>query len=99
MDADDLLREKFGLAYHEVPNRFLLVVEAVEARIATVAIIAEYNRETDRVTIEKTFEDLVKLVGDMGVEDQRAVREELNDEKLAVFDLTMPFAVAWVWVG
>jgi type I restriction enzyme R subunit len=53
-----------------------------------VAIIAAYNRETDRVTIEKTFEELVKLVGEMGEEDQRAVREGLGDEeRLAVFDV------------
>jgi type I restriction enzyme R subunit len=51
------------------------------------AIIAEYNRETDRVTIEKTFEELVKLVGEMGEEDQRAVREGLDEENLAVFDV------------
>ena len=50
-------------------------------------IIAEYNRETDRVTIEKTFEELVKLVGAMGEEDQRAVREGLDEEDLAVFDV------------
>lgn len=52
-----------------------------------MAIIADYNRETDRVTIEKTFEELVKLVGEMGEEDQRAVREGLDEENLAVFDV------------
>lgn len=52
-----------------------------------LAIIADYNRETDRVTIEKTFEELVKLVGEMGEEDQRAVREGLDEENLAVFDV------------
>ncbi|MCB9759142.1 MAG: type I restriction endonuclease subunit R [Alphaproteobacteria bacterium] len=51
-----------------------------------MAIIAEYNRETDRVTIEKTFDELVRLVGEMGEEDQRAVREGLDEENLAVFD-------------
>ena len=51
------------------------------------AIIADYNRETDRVTIEKTFDELVKLVGEMGEEDQRAVREGLDEENLAVFDV------------
>lgn len=52
-----------------------------------MAIIADYNRETDRVTIEKTFEELVKLVGELGEEDQRAVREGLDEENLAVFDV------------
>lgn len=50
-------------------------------------IIAEYNRETDRVTIEKTFEELVKFVQEMDEEDHRAVREDLNEENLAVFDV------------
>ncbi|TDP63613.1 type I restriction endonuclease subunit R [Bradymonas sediminis] len=51
------------------------------------AIIADYNRETDRVTIEETFEELVKLVGEMGKEEQRAMREDLDEENLAVFDV------------
>jgi len=50
-------------------------------------IIEEYNRETDRVTIEKTFEQLVKFVGDLSEEDQRSVKEGLNEEQLPVFDL------------
>lgn len=52
-----------------------------------VAIIADYNRETDRVSIEKTFEELVKLVGDLSSEEQRSVREGLDEEHLAVFDV------------
>ena len=50
-------------------------------------IIAEYNREKDRVTIEKTFEDLLRFVSDMNEEENRAVREGLDEESLAVFDL------------
>ncbi len=50
-------------------------------------IIQDYNRETDRVTIEQTFEELLKLVQDLSVEDTRAVREGLSEEYLAVFDL------------
>lgn len=50
-------------------------------------IIAEYNREKDRVTIEKTFEDLLRFVSDMNEEKNRAVREGLDEESLAVFDL------------
>jgi type I restriction enzyme R subunit len=52
-----------------------------------MAILAAYNRETDRVTIEETFDELLRLVGEMGDEDQRAVREGLDEEKLAVFDV------------
>ncbi|MFS0514832.1 type I restriction endonuclease subunit R [Nostoc sp. UIC 10607] len=51
------------------------------------AIMEEYNQETEQVTIEKTFEDLLNLVKDLSEEDSRAVREGLNEEYLAVFDL------------
>jgi len=50
-------------------------------------IVAEYNREKDRVTIEKTFEALLQLMGEMSDEEGRAVREGLDEESLAVFDL------------
>jgi len=52
-------------------------------------IVAAYNREKDRVTIEKTFEALLKLMGEMDDEERRAVREGLDEESLAVFDLLM----------
>ncbi|MBW4614149.1 MAG: type I restriction endonuclease subunit R [Desmonostoc vinosum HA7617-LM4] len=50
-------------------------------------VIQNYNRETDRVAIEQTFEELLKLVKDLSEEDTRAVREGLSEEHLAVFDL------------
>jgi len=50
-------------------------------------IVAEYNREKDRVTTEKTFEALLQLMGEMSDEESRAVREGLDEESLAVFDL------------
>ena len=50
-------------------------------------IVAEYNREKDRVTIEKTFEALLKFVDEMDKEESRAMREGLDEESLAVFDL------------
>jgi len=51
------------------------------------AIVAEYNREKDRVTIERTFEDLFTLVQALDEEESRAVREGLDEESLAIFDL------------
>ena len=51
------------------------------------ALVDEYNREKDRVTIEKTFEALLKLVQEMDEEESRAVREGLDEESLAIFDL------------
>lgn len=50
-------------------------------------IVAEYNREKNRVVIEKTFEDLLKFVEGLDVEENRAVREGLDEESLAIFDL------------
>jgi type I restriction enzyme R subunit len=50
-------------------------------------IVAEYNREKDRVTIEQTFAALMKLVEEMDGEQERAVREGLNEETLAIYDL------------
>ena len=50
-------------------------------------IVAGYNREKDRVTIEQTFEDLFKLVEALDEEESRAVREGLDEESLAIFDL------------
>ena len=50
-------------------------------------IVAEYNREKDRVTIERTFEALLKLVQELDDEESRAIREGLDEESLAVFDL------------
>ena len=51
------------------------------------AVIAEYNREKDRVTIDRTFEALLKLVQALDEEERRAVREGLDEESLAIFDL------------
>jgi type I restriction enzyme, R subunit len=50
-------------------------------------IVAEYNREKDRATIEKTFEVLLRFVGELDEEDSRALREGLDEESLAIFDL------------
>ena len=50
-------------------------------------IVADYNREKDRVTIEQTFEELMKEVKAIDEEEHRAMREGLDDETLALFDL------------
>ena len=50
-------------------------------------IVSEYNREKDRATIEQTFEALFKLVQELDDEAHRAVREGLDEESLAIFDL------------
>ena len=50
-------------------------------------VVAAYNREKDRLTIERTFEALLKLEQELDDEERRAVREGLDEESLAVFDL------------
>jgi type I restriction enzyme R subunit len=50
-------------------------------------IIAEYNKEKDRITIEDTFAELLKFIDDLDEEDRRAMREGLSEEDLALFDL------------
>ena len=50
-------------------------------------IVADYNREKDRVTIEETFERLVDLANSLSVEQRRAAEEGLTEEELALFDL------------
>ncbi len=50
-------------------------------------VVAEYNREKEQLTIEKTFEALLKLVDALDEEERRAMREGLDEESLALFDL------------
>ena len=50
-------------------------------------IVAEYNREKDRVTIEKTFDELLKFEQSLEDEEKRSLREGLDEESLAIFDL------------
>jgi type I restriction enzyme R subunit len=50
-------------------------------------IIAGYNREKDRTTVEETFRQLVELVKSLDEEQKRATREGLNEDELALFDL------------
>ena len=50
-------------------------------------IIAEYNGEKDRVTIEATFEALMRFVRDLDEEARRAMREGLDEETQSLFDL------------
>ena len=50
-------------------------------------IVADYNREKDRVTIEETFRRLTELMDELDAEQRRAVEEGLSEDELAIFDL------------
>lgn len=50
-------------------------------------IIAAYNQDKDRATIEATFAQLTDVLAALDVEQQRAVQEGLSEDQLALFDL------------
>jgi type I restriction enzyme R subunit len=50
-------------------------------------IVADYNREKDRTTIEETFARLIDLVNSLDAEQRRAAEEGLTEDELALFDL------------
>lgn len=97
----DKLRREFDRQPHK-NTTVMSLSDAVEKRLRRMVqrnplrmdlydryrkIIDAYNRETDRVTVEETFEELVKFVDELTDEEQRTVREGLDEEHLAVFDL------------
>ena len=50
-------------------------------------IIEEYNTGKGYAAIKAIFDKLVDFYGDLSEEAKRAIREELTDEELAVFDM------------
>jgi len=50
-------------------------------------IVADYNRQKDRVTIEETFAKLMDLARSLDAEQRRAAEEGLSEDELALFDL------------
>jgi type I restriction enzyme R subunit len=52
-------------------------------------IVADYNKEKDRTTIEETFRRLIELMDSLDEEQKRATREGLAEDELALFDLLL----------
>ena len=50
-------------------------------------IVDGYNSEKDRVTIERTFEALLKFHNELTEEESRAMKEKLSNETLVFFDM------------
>ena len=50
-------------------------------------IVAAYNREKNRATVEETFRRLTALMYELDAEQRRAVEEGLSEDELALFDL------------
>jgi type I restriction enzyme, R subunit len=57
-------------------------------------IVAAYNQDKDRATIEETFARLMALSMSMDDEQRRAVREGLSESELAIFDLMQKTTLA-----
>ena len=79
-DIRDIVEQKLEQMLAENPSRMDYQQKYEE-------IVADYNREKDRVTIEETFRRLVELVEELDAEQKRAVKEGLSEDELAVFDL------------
>lgn len=50
-------------------------------------IVADYNNDKNRITIEETFRRLMELADSLDEEQNRHLREGLSEEELALFDL------------
>ncbi len=50
-------------------------------------IIAAYNQDKDRATVEDTFAKLIDLANSLSDEQRRALDEGLSEDQLALFDL------------
>ncbi|TIM10231.1 type I restriction endonuclease subunit R [Mesorhizobium sp.] len=79
-DIRDIVEQKLAEMLARNPTRMDFQVKYEE-------IVAAYNREKDRATIEETFRRLVELVNSLDEEQKRAAREGLADDELALFDL------------
>ncbi len=80
-DIQDLLQERIACMMAENPSRINFYEKYQK-------IIQEYNKEQDRASIEKTFEELTKLSNELSEEEKRYVREGFtSDEELSVYDL------------
>ena len=96
------LRDEFAKKMHHKATVLQDIREIIEQKLAQMLarnpsrmdyqqkyeeIVADYNREKDRVTIEETFWRLTELIVELDAEQRRAVEEGLSEEELALFDL------------
>ncbi len=82
-DIQELLQERIARMLAANPSRINFYEKYQQ-------IISDYNKEQDRVTIENTFEELMKLSNDLEEEEKRYIREGFeNDEQLSLYDVLM----------
>lgn len=96
------LRDEFANKVRRKATAVQDIREIVEAKLAAMLaknptrmdyqqkyedIVAAYNSDKDRVSIEETFRRLTELVAELDAEQGRAVEEGLSEDELALFDL------------
>jgi type I restriction enzyme R subunit len=96
------LRDEFAMKVRRKASALQDIRQVVEDKLAQMVaqnplrmdyyrkyaeIVADYNREKDRVTIEETFAKLVDLANSLSTEQRRAAEEGLSEDELALFDL------------
>ena len=82
-DLQDVLQDRLAQMMAANPSRINFYEKYQQ-------IIHDYNIEQDRASIEKTFEELMKLSNQLSEEERRYVREGFeNDEQLSMFDVLM----------
>ena len=80
-DLEEIIKQKLDSMLFNNPNR-------IDYYERYQKIIAEYNTEQDRATIEKTFMELMDLANQMSKEEQRYAREGFtSDEELSFYDM------------
>lgn len=82
-DIQELLQERIARMLAQNPSRINFYEKYQQ-------IIHDYNQEQNRTTIEKTFEELMKLSNQLTDEEKRYIREGFeNDEQLSMYDVLM----------
>ena len=79
-DIRDIVEQKLAEMLARNPMR-------MDYQLKYEEIVAAYNREKDRVTIEETFLRLTELMEELDAEQRRAIQEGLDEDELALFDL------------
>ena len=79
-DIRDIVEDKLAQMLASNPSR-------MDYQVKYEQIVADYNQEKDRTTIEDTFRRLMELMDSLDEEQKRAAREGLAEDELALFDL------------
>ena len=72
-DIQELLQERIAQMLAQNPSRINFYEKYQE-------IIHDYNQEQNRATIEKTFEELMKLSHELTEEEKRYIREGFEND-------------------